>query len=64
MGDKPTAELFDGAVFSALIFPFGQVHAQAIGDVGTDKGLVAAETKCLGRLLEVVNDVIGQAEGD
>ncbi len=38
--------------------------AEAIGDVGADEGLVAAEAERRSDLLEVVDDVIGQAERD
>jgi len=52
------------AVLRPLRFPLGQVLAESIGDVGPDKRLVASEAERGSDLLEILDDVIGQTEGD
>jgi hypothetical protein len=58
MSDESLAELFDGTVLSPLRFPFGQVLAETIGDVGTDEYLIAFEANRRGDFLEILNYVI------
>ena len=64
MSDESLAELLDGRVLGPLRFPLGQVLAEPVRDVGPDECLVAAESKRGGDLLEILDDVIGQPEGD
>jgi hypothetical protein len=62
--DEPAAEFFDSGVLGALGFELGQVLAQTVRDVGADERLVAAKAEGRRDLFEIVDDVIGQAEGD
>lgn len=64
VGDEPAAELFDSGVLGTLDFELGQVLAQTVRDVGADERLVAAEAEGRSDLFEIVDDVIGQPEGD
>lgn len=45
MGNEPAAELLDRGVLGPLRFPFSQVLAETIRDVGPDEGLVASKAE-------------------
>ena len=64
MSNEPLAKLLDGAVLGPLCFPLGEVLAEAIRDVGPNECLVATKAERRGDLFEILDDVIGEAEGD